>query len=551
MASTEFINFSTASWFLREIKIGKIQRKPKGSGYIWSSEDAQLDSQQLSFLKEYCGINSKWVDVDTGLTWLLKNTHYTRSYIRTYCPKEDIYFAGHNDWRVPTIDELKTLRGIAKDECGAFVKPALTGRLQGSYSCCTPVQRGHRDDGMVWDFTSNQFNEVEHRDGGIKWGAEGEYAGFEPDRTWGEGASIYVSGCRTDKLSYWAEALVRWADEHEYHNFPVTTDTILALETLVIKDDNFPKYLSKLENLRKVDLYKFKVVPSDVFTLKKLEELNWNNEGRVSDEIYSLPDEIRNFTCLTSLIINCVKINSIPSSIGKLKNLKKLSIMGTKVDTLPDTIGSLENIEELNLSGNKLSVLPNSILKLKKLRSLTLREGNIQELPKGFGSLATLETINMDSTPLMYLPEDFGDLKKLIKFSIQWSKLTALPSRFSEINSLQSLDISFNKITKLPIDIGKMCELGHLRLIGTLVTELPPSLKNLDKLKSLVLSGTPLTAIPDWIGEMKGLSRIRIAKMWHIKKLPNFNGKIISSYEPSFDQPWGRDWLELIGWPGK
>jgi hypothetical protein len=552
MTSVQFGDFSTALEFLRDIKSGVVKRAPNGQGYEWSLDNEELDADQQSFLNAYCGTDGTgtWIDTETGLIWLLETTHYRRFSFG----RGKVNFAGHNDWRVPTISELKTLRAPFMDEHKTFVKPALSGRVRGAYSCCTPVLRGSSDDGLVWNFTSNKSSEVQYREGKIKWGSEGGYAGFENDSTSGQGASIYVRGYRTDKLSAWAESLVRWADEIQYHDFPVTTETMLALETLCLTKDKFPEYLSKLENLRSLELVACETTPKGLITLKKLEELNWDNNSfgfHASRNTCELPEELGNLSRLTSLMVNFVEIRTIPLSIGKLLNLKTLHIKYTKIATLPETIGSLESLEELDLTHNRLTEIPATIVGCKSLRYLTIRDGSTQELPNELFSIATLETIALNETSINHLPENLVSLKKLTTLSIRRTKLTVIPEWFTKLNSLQSLDISFNKINRLPVSIGQMGQLEILSFIGTLISELPESLKKLDKLRILSISGTPLRVIPDWIGGMQNLTTINAAKMWCLKQLPQFEGKKINTYNYMLGQPYGQAWLESIGWPGK
>ena len=550
MKTIPFCEFSEALSFLHEIKAGTVKRNPQGDGYQWSSDNEKLDSRQSSYLLAYLGVDTTWTDPVTGLKWLFETANFPR---RSYGP-EQINFAGHNDWRTPTLSELKTLSSTVKNERRAFVREAVKFSLTGGYSCNTPVRKGSQDDGMVWNFTTNQHSEVKHKEGKIKWGAEGQYAGFDKDTVSGEGSSIYVRGVREDRLSDWAESLVQWAEACQYHNFPVTEETISALDNIYLEKDRFPDQLSKLVNLRSVELCDCKALPKDLVALKKLEILKWNT-GMFSvgtdDMVCVLPDDIGDLKCLSTIEVEGVGIRALPSSVSNLSNLRKLLLTRTQVEALPESIGELKNLDELTLSFNKLTTLPASISDMKSLRHLKINEPNVTDLPPEFGRLNTLETIDLNSTSLESLQPNFSNFVQLTELTIQWTKIKFIPDWITKLENLKVLDFSFTRVSKLPSDIGNISKLESLRFIGTLISDLPDSLQKMDELKFIGISGTPLLAIPDWIGNMKSLKNINAARMWNIKKLPRFDGKTFSTYVGMFDQPYGRAWLESIGWPGK
>ncbi|MDB5961604.1 MAG: hypothetical protein JWP59_2898 [Massilia sp.] len=157
----------------------------------------------------------------------------------------------------------------------------------------------------------------------------------------------------------------------------------------------------------------------------------------------------------------------------------------------------------------------------------------------------------LDWTPVGALSEQVADLKHLKELSVKKCGLTALPSRLPEIKNLRSLNVSFNRIDVLPLSIGELRELESLNICATLVHVLPDSLRKLSKLIHLDISGTPLTTLPEWVGTMVSLTNIVAAKLWHIKKVPRYEGKTISTYLYALTQPDGEGWLESLGWPRK
>lgn len=526
METVSFVDFQAALAFLKQIKAGTVSRAPNGDGFQWSSSDAHLDEDQLALLEVRGGDDKVWTDPDTGLTWILR----THGLPIGFAFNRDSYFAGHNDWRRPSVTELKTLRSTTKNEHGVFVKPAVPVPLSGAYTCSTAVRKGCTDDGMTWNFTTDRFGQVNHIEGKIQWNASGGYAGFDDDKISGEGRDIYVRGQRADALADWCESLVRWAEENDEHDFPVTTDTILGIEALRIRANKYPPHLSRLQSLRKLHFYRCSALPAELLELKNLEELKWYDERFPAGQSCTLPDEIGVLTTLTSLTLEHVKLAAIPRSIGNLKNLRKLHINGSAITALPETVGQLEKLDELVLAHNNLAAFPSTAVGLKNLTHLTLSDRNLKGLPDVFLGLAKLESLVLDYSPVGTLPEHMFDLAHLKSLSAEHCSLTAFPSRLVELKGLQSLRVSFNDFDALPADIGRMTGLETLWCAATLIAELPESLKNLNNLQNLNISATPLKTFPEWLGSMPNLTHILAAKMLHFKKVPQYEGKKVTTY---------------------
>lgn len=547
MYTATFNNFSAALEFLKEIKVGVVSRSSLGDGFQWSLDDAQLDDRQRLLLQTQQGDDAVWKDEETGMMWIFQTDRLPMGFAYT----EDKNFAGHNDWRIPSVGDLKTLRGVFANKDGAYVKPAVPTRLIGAYSCSNAVRKDCHDDGMTWNFSTNSFEEVKYSEGKIQWGAEGQYSGFDKDRTSGEGASIYVRGVRSDRMSEWCESQIRWAEENDYHNFPVTTDTISALQILRFENDNFPPYLSRLQSLSKVEVDRCTTLPPELFLLKNLEELTWHVTFHCDTKPCVMPTGIGDLSSLTSLILEGVDLDMLPQSIGKLVNLKRLHLIRTNISALPDSIGGLINLEELTIAHNALQSLPATIENLANLVSLTVSDRCLTNMPDCFGSLTKLENLVLDWTPILTLPAKIIGLGKLKKLSIKRCSLAALPYQLPEIKSLQMLDISFNRINALPQDIGALRKLETLSIAATLVDELPETLQQLNNLKHLNVSGTPLKIFPDWIGAMANLTNIIAANLWNIGKLPRHEGKKINTYFGMFNNCDERSWLESLRMAGK
>lgn len=547
MNIVDFNDFTAALFFLKEMKMGVVVRRPEGSGFQWSSEGTPLDERQQQLFQKQRGDDAVWTDAETGLMWIFDKARCPVGFMSW---NNDNYFAGYNDWRRPTVADLKTLRGATKNERGAYVKEAVPAKLTGPYSCSTPVRRGFRDDGTTWNFTTNKFSEVDYREGKIQWSAQGEYAGFEKDRVSGKGADIYVRGTRSDTLSEWFESQIHWAEENQYHNFPVTMDTILSLESLELGKDQFPPHLSKLQSLRTVWLRSCTTLPPELCLLKNLEELKWGSLYYGSREPCVMTEEIGGLSSLISLKLENINLTALPSCIGELKSLKNLHLQHTNVSVLPDSVGQLVSLEELILAHNGLKTLPATVRNLTSLLHLTINDRSLSKFPDFLGNLTRLENLVLNWTNLGEMPEDIGNLKNLRKLSLKQCGLHRLPTSISEIATLESIDVSFNKIDALPLDIGNLCELESLSIAATLVDELPNSLKKIRKLRHINISATPLKFLPDWIGEMSSLTNIVAAKLWYIKKVPQYEGKTVHTYLGVLENSSEKEWLESLGWPG-
>jgi hypothetical protein len=545
MDTASFDDFPTALAFLKRMKTGVITRGTARTEYEWTSEGAHLSEDQRSLLKSHNGEDAIWTDPDTGLTWILQTAQLSFSF-RFDRPR---FFAGHNDWRTPTVTELKTLRSSVKNEYGAFVKSTVPSKLTGAYTCSTAVRKGSNDDGMTWNYTSDCFGEVQHREGKIQWSATGGFAGFEPDRTSGEGSDIYVRGERARIMDDWCEDLVQWAEQYDYHNFPVTLETIQAVESLRIWKDAFPPHMSKLESLRKIHIHHCTVLPLELFKLRNLEELIWEGDYYRQKGACVLAEEIGELISLRSLTIKGIKLASLPLAIGDLQNLRKLQVSLTDINAIPETIGQLTNLEELVLTHNEMTEFPAAAAGMRNLKDLTLSDRALKVMPDIFAELVKLERLVLDYSPIGTIPQGVLSLLHLKGLSASWCSLTWLPPRIVELRSLQELNISFNKVDTLPTNIGRMSELETLSCAATLVEELPETLRESNTLKRLNISGTPLRVFPEWIAEIPSLTHIIAAKLWYIKKLAKYEGKEVRTYLGQLNQPAETEWLKSIGYP--
>lgn len=124
---------------------------------------------------------------------------------------------------------------------------------------------------------------------------------------------------------------------------------------------------------------KFTSFPKVLFTLKKLQQLEFANNPLLKD--------------------------ALPSDISKLKKLKKLNCSGCNIDALPLTFSSMRRLTHLNLSSNSLIVWHPEINSVVSLTHINIEHNHIQEIPPTISDLKVLEELNIKSNSLTTLPK--------------------------------------------------------------------------------------------------------------------------------------------------
>ena len=77
------------------------------------------------------------------------------------------------------------------------------------------------------------------------------------------------------------------------------------------------------------------------------------------NRLQELPEEFREFTEFTRLILDHNEFSDFPNSIGKLTNLNKLNMTHNYLSELSENFSDLINLEVLFLNRNDFSVFPN------------------------------------------------------------------------------------------------------------------------------------------------------------------------------------------------
>jgi Leucine-rich repeat (LRR) protein len=492
-------------------------------------------------IKETDGTEFVWTDHEIGLTWLLNAQNY-HNIGRLNATR----YGGYDDWRVPSLRELKTLSSNVKNKFGFYVKEALENKISGNYISSTSF----RNETAWWSFYYGSSTTEEYSEGKIRWDSEGNYSGFDPDVYHNSARLILVRGAETHILSDWANMLRDWAERDNVPNFPVTQKSIEELEDLYpIYASSLPVEISRLPRLKSLTCLSYAEIENALFSATGLESLEIRTTYGNEPQLEQIPSSVANLRNLVSLKANKLGLKTIHEAIGSLRQLQILELSGNKIESLPNSIGDLGELRSLNLDGNDITFVPNSIGQLKKLEKLTisadqlpesigqlkqLKElyitGNIERLPESIGNLAQLEKLDIFSDKLTEIPESLCNLFKLQELRID-APLRIFPRRVDKLNSLKvlkirealfeaiptalfsmpwlhTLCITKTPIKRIPDEISGMTNLEQLDLSGTQIAELPRSFLLLEQLKLLLVNSTQFDGLPEWLSEMKSLSRI-------------------------------------------
>lgn len=519
-----FANFNDANSFLKKIRIGKVQRKSDTDFFIWSSDYAILTEEHKSMVEEADGSKYAWADAETGLTWLFMD-HIKHLDIERFNATS---YGGHDDWRVPTLRELKTLSSNVKNSFGCYVKEGLENRIMGNYTSCTPYL--HWQDRAWWNFDEGKSTTEEYSEGKIKWASEGKYAGFEKDTHHNFARLILVRGVETQFLSDWAISLRDWAESNNVFDFPVTQKNIEELENLALHHANvLPAELFRLPRLKRLICYSNAGIEDALFSITGLEALELLRPYHTKPRLEEIPASVQNLHHLVSLKATQLGLKKVHEAIGSLEQLQSLDLSINKIESIPNSIGDLGELRSLDLSVNYITVVPNSIGQLQRLEKFFIG-GHFDRLPESIGHLAQLQEMRIRSDKLSEIPTSFCNLSKLQslicaaplrQFShhldrlkslktlvIENAFLESIPSDVFAMPWLHTLRITQTPIKRIPNEISGMTNLELLDLTGTQITELPRSLLLLEKLRFLNVSSTQIDSLPEWLSDMKSLSGI-------------------------------------------
>lgn len=185
----------------------------------------------------------------------------------------------------------------------------------------------------------------------------------------------------------------------------------------------------------------FKKVPTQVFTLKRVEEFDMSN-----NKLSSFPDELRNFPKLQHIKLNSNPIDTLPGPVGRFNELESLELQNSSsLKAIDQYIGYFRNLTELNVSGNsKLTSLSSALGNLRNLQSFSASGCALSEIPKELFYCTRLNKVDLSANQIVAIPNDIGHLTKMSTCKFQSNALTSLPLTLLECKSLEVINVGSN-----------------------------------------------------------------------------------------------------------
>jgi len=216
---------------------------------------------------------------------------------------------------------------------------------------------------------------------------------------------IYLNDFR-EKIEIHRPNLMLYPVKLKYFNNLDLSEAIIGLKNFrnALKSGR----INKIRHL-KIDGWNLKMVPEEVFELKRLESLSLE-----SNQITNVPKIISELHSLKYLNLENNKIGNLPSSILNLPSLTYLNLDFNLLNHIPDSIIRLPSIEVLGLSHNHISSIPESIEEMKSLKTLAVNNNTITKLPRTISNLSSLKFLYLRRNKIESIPKSL----KNVKFSI-------------------------------------------------------------------------------------------------------------------------------------
>lgn len=185
--------------------------------------------------------------------------------------------------------------------------------------------------------------------------------------------------------------------------------------------------------------YKFKLPQNAPLTKLKINNC----------ELGAVPDEIKTFASLEELDLLSNKIAIVPSFVFTLKKLTTVNLYSNAIVQIQDCAVNTSSIKTIKIGYNKLTYLPDFIYRLKLLEELHAESNMLTSVLGGINSQSDLKRINFGHNLITNISDVFRYLPLLNTLSLNNNYISVFPN-INQLISLANLNISSNFITELP-----------------------------------------------------------------------------------------------------
>ena len=224
------------------------------------------------------------------------------------------------------------------------------------------------------------------------------------------------------------------------------------------------------------------------------------------NHITSIPDAIKNLTCLQKLDVSRNQLQSLPGEALVNLPLRSLDVSHNALTDLPDALP--ETLAQLKCSHNKnMWRLPDFIGACGNLAELEANNCNLQKLPASLARCGQLVHLNLSNNALEIIPDVISkDLPNMTDLDLSRNKLMTFPFGFQNAGAcLRRLDLRENLLENIPDCVGNFKVLNELflgsnRLAGSLSDVIG---NGCTSLVTLDVSRNRLNALPASLSNLK------------------------------------------------
>ena len=226
------------------------------------------------------------------------------------------------------------------------------------------------------------------------------------------------------------------------------------------------QYISKFQNLKKLNLRKNKLLQIPDFDLYNLEfldlgsnylkktpiffknsNLKYLNLG--VNELKEIPEWFNDFSNLETIKLHKNKLNSI-NNIDNCKKIKFFNIYFNLIKKIPDFIWNYKKVEFFSWGISGITQISDKIANWENLNWLSLVSNKLETIPDCICFLKNIKGLRLHKNKIKYLPENIGLLDKLEQLTLYNNQIKNLPESFKYLK-LKKLNIARNKFEKKPI----------------------------------------------------------------------------------------------------